>query len=125
MDTSSTRSSTPASFDAALSVINLQPDSPVNSPMNALPSRRCPERFIDGKTWQLLKQQANIRRGSPISPIWEHGAEYFDIDRTRETSSLDLQLLRRICHFTVDAKHFKCLKALKKGSFINAKATDK
>jgi hypothetical protein len=80
MDTSSTRSSTPASFDAALSVINLQPDSPVNSPVNALPSRRCLERFIDGKTWQLLEQQANIRRGSPISPIWQHGVEYFDID---------------------------------------------
>jgi hypothetical protein len=75
MNTSSTRSSTPASFDAALSVINTDSGNPVI----ALPNRRCPERVIDGKMWHLLEQAANIRRGSLISPIWEHGAEYFDI----------------------------------------------
>jgi hypothetical protein len=89
MNTSSTRSSTPASFDAALSVINLDvdPDSGTpnsDNPVIALPNRRCPERAIDGKIWHLLEQAANIRRGSPISPIWEHGAEYFDITEPKK-----------------------------------------
>jgi hypothetical protein len=69
MDTSSTRSSTPASSDAALSVIDYLPVDLVDPSDSLLPSKRCTERRVDGKMWYLLEQAANIRRGSITSRI--------------------------------------------------------
>src|SRR5271156_4167713 len=41
-----------------------------------LSSRRGETRRIDGVVWYLIDHAANIRRGTPRSPIWDHGAEY-------------------------------------------------
>ena len=84
MDTSSTRSSTPASSDAALSVIDYLPVDLVDPSDSLLPSKRCTERRVDGKMWYLLEQAANIRRGSITSRIWDHGAEYCDITESEK-----------------------------------------
>jgi BED zinc finger len=50
-------------------------------------SRRGENRRIRGVSWLRAGRRANIRRGSQISRIWDHGDEYIDISRPETSSS--------------------------------------
>ena len=39
-----------------------------------------PSRRFDGVTWVPIDHRANIKRGSKISEVWQHGGEYIDLN---------------------------------------------
>jgi len=63
---------------------------PFLSTPTPLGSRRGEHRQINGKSWLQVTHIPNIRRGSRVSRIWEHGAEYIDL-------STDLPINHWIC----------------------------
>lgn len=83
MSESSTRLSSPTLSSSTLS--DFQNELDLANALSLLPpTRRANERRIDGLVWKRLDKPANIRRGSWISDIWLHGAEYETINHKKE-----------------------------------------
>ena len=59
----------------------------LTSPSIVNPTRRCDRRRIGARVWRRTGHQANIRRGTQQSRIWEHGDEYVeDAQRSSQPS---------------------------------------
>ena len=88
-----------------------------------LPSRRSENRRIDGVSWLRIGRQANIKRGSQVSRIWDHGDEYIDLSRPETSSAWICDLCDAVVAYRKTLSTSNVLRHLKNAHQIPLKRT--